>query len=629
MPPALLGLWALLRLLPRVSRLKTILGAVGIVLASMLPVAVAVVTGLLVGAIPDALGAGLDSPDGRAMLGLLAGVGALVVAQRAVTPVLRTLAETLGRQVDRYLQERVMAAVGRPAGIAHLEDPEVLAGLRVVRGLGMTDSGRPSMAVEALAVVLPAWLRALAAAAVLLGFQWWLGLLWLLLWPIVVYYMQREYVRVGKVGYGQSSALRRAEYLRDLAITPAAAKEIRIWGMLDWLVQRFETAWRTAMEPVWRERRPRARVLFGTTGAVAAINLLSYGLLVWAAILGDLGLAALAVYTQALSMANSYTAFDDHNAFLSFAAVSVPKVLGLDARLEAAAPVATAPRRELPEHFPATEISFDEVRFRYPGSEQDALRGLDLSIRAGRSLAIVGENGAGKTSLVKLMCGLYTPTAGTVRVDGHDLADLEPAAWRTRIGALFQDFARYHLTAAENIGMGAPQYAGDRDRLRAAAERAGALALIQGLPHGWDTILSPEYAGGTDLSGGQWQRIALARALFAVEAGARVLILDEPTAALDVRAEADLYERFLELTAGLTTILVSHRFSTVRRADRIVVVDQGAVVEDGDHQQLLALRGRYARMFDLQAARFTEPSTGTGGGSEPYQAAGTVEAEHA
>jgi ATP-binding cassette subfamily B protein len=264
---------------------------------------------------------------------------------------------------------------------------------------------------------------------------------------------------------------------------------------------------------------------------------------------------------------------------------------------------------ELPEAFPAEQIRCRAVRFRYPGTDQDALNGVDLTIHAGRSLAIVGDNGAGKTSLVKILCGLYEPTAGVVEVDGRELSRLDQTAWRARIAVLFQDFTRYHLTVAENIGMGAPRYAADRDLLCVAAERAGALPLIENLPNGWKTILSPEYAGGVDLSGGQWQRIALARALFAVDAGARVLILDEPTSALDVRAEAEIYDRFLELTAGLTTILISHRFSTVRRADRIVVLDRGVIAEDGSHEDLIAARGQYARMFDLQAARFVEPST--------------------
>jgi ATP-binding cassette subfamily B protein len=605
-PPALGGILALLRLLPGVNRTKTVIGVVGIVVVSLFPIAVAMATGLLIGSIPHAIADGTSSEAGRQMLALLATVGGLVLAQQVTTPVLTTLGETLGREVDRHLQERVMSAAGGPAGIAHLTDPKVLAALRTVRGLGMADNDRPRLAVTALVTVLPAWLRAIAAAAVLLWFHWWLGLLWLVAWPLVVYFMQREYFRVGQLGNARSTGLQRAEYLRDLAITGEAAKEVRVWGLLDWLVDRFARTWHDAMAPVWRERSPRGRVVFGATGTIAVLNLISFGLLAYAAVNQDIGLAALAVFMQALTLANSYTAFDDQNAYLAFAAASVPKVMDLGSQLGSGQDTGNA--APLPDRFPAEHISLSGVRFRYPGAEQDALRGVDLTIEAGRSLAIVGENGAGKSSLVKILCGLYAPATGTVRVDGQDLADLDPAGWRARIGVLFQDFAKYHLTVADNIGMGAPRYAGDQDRLRDAADRAGALPVIDQLPHGWDTVLSPEYTRGTDLSGGQWQRIALARALFAVDAGARVLILDEPTAALDVRAEAEIYERFLELTAGLTTILISHRFSTVRCADRIVVLDQGVVTEDGGHDELVAQGGQYARMFDLQAARFVEPA---------------------
>ncbi|MFC8226194.1 ABC transporter ATP-binding protein [Streptomyces sp. NPDC057287] len=624
-PPTVHGIITLLGLLPRISRTKAVLGLFSVLVAAVLPMAGAVVTGLLIGSIEEALDGGLSSPAGRHTFVLLAVAGGLVLVQQTLAPLLAALGETLGREVDRDLQQRVMAAAGRPEGTAHLTDPHVLDALRVVRGLGTTETDRPSHAVAALSVVLPAWLRALAAAALLLTFHWWLGVLWLLAWPVIVHFMQREYFRVGQVGGEHSTALRRAEYLRDLVLTRPAAKEVRIWGLLDWLIDRFGRSWSEATEPVWRERRPRARVVLGATGSVALINLLSYGLLAWAAVHQEIGIGAVAVYTQALVLANNYTAFDDNNAYLSFAGAAVPRVLSLDARLSAE--VRDRPRlTELPAGFPTARIDFEGVRFRYPANDREALSGIDLHIAAGRSLAVVGDNGAGKSSLVKLVCGLHTPTSGVIRVDGHDLADLDPAAWRERIGVLFQDFARYHLTAAENISMGAPQWAGDRDRLREAAHRAGALPLIEGLPGGWDTVLSPEYTGGTDLSGGQWQRIALARALFAVDAGARVLILDEPTAALDVRAEAEIYERFLELTAGLTTILISHRFSTVRRAERIVVLEKGLVVEDGAHEELLARQGRYAAMFDLQAARFVEPRSGGSAAAAPRAAA---EAGHA
>lgn len=602
----------MLALLPRLHPWHHWLFALVIVASAILPIAVAVLTGLLVGSIPAAVAAGFDSSAGRYSLNLLAIVAGLVILLRLNMPLQAALATTLGRSLDRYLQERVMAAVGRPAGIAHLEDKDILDRLRIVRELGINQN-RPSLAVRGLAFVLPAWLQALGSAAILIWFHWWLGLLWLLMWPIVVYYMQREYLKVGQVSYGQSSALRRSEYLRDLAFTASAAKEIRIWGMLDWLLDRFETAWQTAIQPVWQARRPSAFIVFGSSGVVIIINLLSYGLLAWAAIQGNLSLAALAVFVQALQQANGYTAFNDDNAYLSFAAVTVPKVLELDEKLaengrqpNRSGAVTTAVTTGVTAATPHTGLRCQNLSFRYPGAEPDLFSGLNLFIPAHHSLAIVGDNGAGKTSLVKLLCGLYEPTAGQILVDDRPLAELDPTAWRSRVAVLFQDFVRYQLSARDNIAFGAPQLAGDVEGLRRAAAKADILDLIESLPHGWDTILSPEYKNGVDLSGGQWQRIALARAFFAVEAGARVLILDEPTAALDVRAEARLYDRFLELTQGLTTILISHRFSTVRRADRIIVLADGQVVEDGSHEELMAQNGRYAHMFNLQAARFVE-----------------------
>ncbi|MDE0190352.1 MAG: ABC transporter ATP-binding protein, partial [Gammaproteobacteria bacterium] len=247
---------------------------------------------------------------------------------------------------------------------------------------------------------------------------------------------------------------------------------------------------------------------------------------------------------------------------------------------------------------PAREIRFRDVVFAYPTTPgETVLDGFDLTIPAGSSLAIVGQNGAGKTTLAKLLCRLYEPVAGGIEVDGVEIRELDVESWRERLTAVFQDFVRFELSLRDNV---APGGAAD-DLVEMALDHAGAVGLA-----GLDTILSRGYDGGTDLSGGQWQRVALARALAAVRQGAGVVLLDEPTAQLDVRGEAEIFDRILEETRDVTTILISHRFSTVRHADRICVLEGGRVVELGSHEELMALGGRYRKMFDLQAQRFEQ-----------------------
>ena len=348
----------------------------------------------------------------------------------------------------------------------------------------------------------------------------------------------------------------------------------------------------------------RERSVLASLALVLAAN----GLVLWqlaSAALGHrLALGGLVVYASA-AVGTSMIAFGGLNWALDSAAAPVAAVARLKAAMGRAGTITPGTRPA--DGMPAHQIRFREVTFAYPAApDRPVLKALDLEIPAGSSLAIVGQNGAGKTTLAKLLCRLYDPQSGAIEVDGTDLKDLDTESWRARVTAVFQDFVRFELTLRENVapretGGGAPGDAALDDTVRAALAEAGADGLA-----GLDTVLAKGYSGGTELSGGQWQRVALARALAAVRLGAGLVLLDEPTAQLDVRGEAEIFERVLAATRSCTTILISHRFSTVRHVDRIAVVEHGAVVELGSHEELMALRGRYWTMFSLQAQRFAE-----------------------
>jgi len=246
-------------------------------------------------------------------------------------------------------------------------------------------------------------------------------------------------------------------------------------------------------------------------------------------------------------------------------------------------------------------FKFENVGFQYPGAERWAVRHLNFMLHAGEVLALVGENGAGKTTLVKLLARLYDPDEGRILLDGHDLREYDLAALRSNTGVIFQDFVRYHMTAAENIAVGRIEARNDRARIVDAAHRSLADEVIDKLPHGYEQVIGKVFRGGLDLSGGEWQKIAIARAYMR---DAQVLILDEPTAALDARSEFEVFQRFKELSHGKTAVLISHRFSSVRMADRIVVLADGMVEAAGTHQELLDQQGRYAELFELQAAGY-------------------------
>jgi ATP-binding cassette subfamily B protein len=246
-------------------------------------------------------------------------------------------------------------------------------------------------------------------------------------------------------------------------------------------------------------------------------------------------------------------------------------------------------------------FEFRNVCFRYPGNSRMVLEHLNLSLLPGQRVALIGENGEGKTTIVKLMTRLYDPVEGQVLLDGVDLREYSLEDLYREIGVIFQDFMRYEMTARENIGVGRIEEISNLKLLRRAAEKGMADRVIERLPHQYEQMLGRRFEGGVDLSGGEWQKIALARAYLR---DAQVLVLDEPTAALDARSEFEVFQRFAELTAGKTALLISHRFSTVRMADRIVVLEKGKIAEDGNHDELSGLGGRYAEMFELQAASY-------------------------
>ena len=386
-----------------------------------------------------------------------------------------------------------------------------------------------------------------------------------------------------------------ADYAYRLAVEPHAAKELRLFGLAAWTVDRFKARRRRLFDLQWQATRLRERPLAWCLVLVVSANIVVFWSLASRAVAGEIALDRVVTFATA-AVTTCTIAFGGLSWALDGAAAPVGATMRLERAMEPVGSLEVGSR--MAQGMPAREIRIRNLTFAYPRSREPVLEGFDLTIPAGTSLAIVGQNGAGKTTLAKLLCRLYDPQAGTIEVDGVDLRELDLASWRSRVTAVFQDFIRFELPLRDNV---APRGATD-DIIHAALADAGA----SGLSH-LDTILARGYDGGTELSGGQWQRVALARALCAVRQGAGIVLLDEPTAQLDVRGEAEIFERILAATRHTTTILISHRFSTVRHADRICVLEGGRVVELGTHDELMASGGRYRTMFDLQASRFGSP----------------------
>ena len=576
----------------------------------LLPIVFILATSVMIGRVPAAVTGGVGSPEWRNLVASFMVAAAAFLVQQILAPVQESFGELLARRVDGRVYQRLIGASLSSTGIGPLEDQRLLNHLAQV--LTSLDQGfrTAGLACAGLLALVARYTQLLAAAFVVGYVFAWPAALALLAVTMAFRRGNRGGLRTyGKLWSRNVPMRREGNYYRATAIQPAAGKEIRVFGLAGWLSDRYRRVRLAFLSEIWAERRRiylKPYIVYTAFGFV--VSGVTLALLARTAASGAITLTQLALGLQAslaaLRLGESFPEADTQTQYGMFAYDGVQAfehgVADFDEKT-----VQLEPQLD-PKGRPSSEIRFEAVDFHYPGSARPVLDKLDLVLPAGRCTAVVGLNGAGKTTLVKLLGRLYEPTGGRILVDGQDIRSYGVDDWRRRIGVIFQDFNRYELTAADNIGFGAIELAGDRRKIRAAAGRAGILATLDRLPEGLDTPLARQYKGGAELSGGQWQRVAIARALFALENGASILVLDEPTAALDVRAEAAFFEKFVDVTRGATALLISHRFSSVRHADHIVVLADGRVIEQGSHDELLAANGRYAELFRLQAERFAE-----------------------
>jgi len=554
-----------------------------LVLRGLLPAGFAIAMGLLVGAVQHA----------ARLAGPLALVGVVFVLLQVLSPLHQAISNNLGSRMAAWLYDQLTIACVRPPGMGHLEDPRLTTDLTMARDFDLGISGPPlHLSMGFIASGLVEMVGGIASACVLAGYAWWAPLALAGGWLATHWLLRESAVWRDRNTEEVRAAERHADYAYRLAVDPPAAKELRLFGLANWTVERFATRRKLLFELQWKATRLRERPVLWSLLLVLGANVLVFAAMATDAAAGKLELARLVTFASA-ALGTSMIAFGGLSWALDGAAAPTASVLRLQDSMK---PAGALPlRAHTASGMPAREVRFRDLKFAYPNTTEPVLDGFNLTIPAGSSLAIVGQNGAGKTTLAKLLCRLYDPQGGAIEIDGVDLRELDLVGWRGRVTAVFQDFIRFELPLRDNV---APAGAPD-DLIQAALAQAGA-ALLANL----DTPLAKGYEGGTDLSGGQWQRIALARALCAVKRGAGLVLLDEPTAQLDVRGEAEIFNRILEATRKTTTILISHRFSTVRHADRICVLEHGKVIELGTHDELMALGGRYHTMFQLQASRF-------------------------
>ena len=580
--------WKFFSVLPKAAPGLALAWFLALLFRGALPAAFAIAMGVLVGAVQH----------GDSLRGPLALVGAIFILLQVLSPIHQALSGNLGDRTAAWLYDRLTEACVRPPGMGHLEDPKLTSDLTVARDFDLGMTGPPlTISMDFIASGMVEMVGGIACTLILVRYAWWPPILLAGAWAATHWLLRESAVWRDRNTEEVRGAQRDADYAYRLAVDPPASKELRLFGLVGWTIERFVARRTRLHELQYAATRLRERPLIWSLLLVVGANIAVFWALASGAANGRITLGEAVVYMQS-AVGVSMIAFGGFSWALDGSAAPVASVLRLESAMRPAGALPSGSRAVDAKR--AHEIRLRDVTFAYPtGAGTPVLEHFDLTIPAGSSLAIVGQNGAGKTTIAKLLCRLYDPQSGRIEIDRVDLREFDLASWRSRIAAVFQDFIRLELPLRDNV---APAGAPD-DIVCAALESAGAADLAS-----LDTILARGYDGGTDLSGGQWQRVALARALAAVKMGAGVVLLDEPTAQLDVRGEAEIFDRLLAATRLCTTILISHRFSTVRHADRICVLEHGRVIELGTHDELMALSGRYRTMFDLQAERFSVPS---------------------
>lgn len=567
------------------------------------PPLVLLLTKLIIDEVVHQTGLGVPGPElndwlasGRLsfLMALLAGEFVLVFARDAFNRAINVVDNILGESHSNAVSLELMEHAAK-LDLKHFEQSEYQDRLERAR----RQASSRSTVISQVFGQAQAMITAIALAAGLFVYAPLLiGLLALALIPAV--WGEFRFNRLAYwISHNRSPERRQLEYLRQIGASADSAKEIKLFGLGDFLSGRFKGL----SDQILIENRNLSIKRALQTGLLASISTLTYyaayAYIVWRTLHGEFSIGTLVFLSGSFSQLNGYL----QQILIGFTQIA-GQSLYLDDLFSffEIKPTILDPKHPKPFPLPVKQgIVFENVGFRYPGSENWAVRNLSFTVPAGETLALVGENGAGKTTIVKLMTRLYDPDEGRITLDGIDLKEFATADLRTHIGVIFQDFLRYSFTASDNIGVGRIEVAGDRARIVSAAEQSLADPVIKKLPEGYDQMLGRTFLKGQDLSGGEWQKIAIARAYMR---NAEIIILDEPTAALDARAEAEVFTRFKNLAEGTTAVLISHRFSTVRMADRIVVLADGKVEEAGTHAELMANGGRYAELFELQAAGY-------------------------